>query len=213
VFLGRLGEFSIGDWRVKRERVVLDLGAQCALQESLQGFASVAGEPSVCVLGEARDWARGCRLAIVPGIGVLDQRTASALVCAARAGAAVLLESGAGFLGRYEFVAHQKMLRRVFDIMIDEPEHVWAKGQAIPYVRYVWPAESMVRDFSRVVPVVAEGREVIGRMRELSVASKKRIGRGQLIFLGSPLGPALRAGDVEACQWLKALSSTIREFA
>src|SRR5262249_10719628 len=150
--------------------------------------------------------------AIVPGIGVLDQRTASALAFMARAGAALVLESGAGFLDRYDFAAHQKTLRVVFDVVIGEPVGVWVEGGAIPYVRYAWPTKKLVRDFSRVVPVVAKDTEVIGRMGEISVASKKRVGRGQLIFLGSPLGPALRAGDAEAYQWLKALSSTIQEF-
>jgi len=30
-------------------------------------------------------------------------------------------------------------------------------------------------------------------------------GRGNLIVLGSPLGPALWAGDIEARQWLRAV--------
>ena len=209
ILLGRLGEFSIGDSRLQRECAVLDLRGQCALRESLEGYASVAGKGSVCVLGEARNRARGSRITIVPGVGVLDQPTASALAGVARAGGALLLESGAGFLERCDFAAHQKMLQGLFNVVIDEPVDAWAEGEAMPYIRYAWPAERAVRDFSRVVPVLAEDSQVIGRLRGLAVAAKEGFGRGKLIFLGSPLGPALRAGDAEACQWLQALSSTI----
>src|SRR6266571_3700339 len=44
--------------------------------------------------------------------------------------------------------------------------------------------------------------EVIAWVDDLPVALKRPGGRGNLIFLGSPLGPALWAGDAEARRWL-----------
>ena len=44
--------------------------------------------------------------------------------------------------------------------------------------------------------------EVIAWVDGLPVALKRPGGRGNLIFLGSPLGPALWAGDAQARRWL-----------
>ena len=85
----------------------------------------------------------------------------------------------------------------------------------VPYVDYAWPVRVRVRDFSRVVPLadtesVALGRppsHVVAWVDRRPVAVRKAVGKGTLVFLGSPLGPALRAGDREARRWLSALLS------
>jgi hypothetical protein len=41
----------------------------------------------------------------------------------------------------------------------------------------------------------------------MPVALKKRVGKGTLIFLGSPLGPALGASDLEARHWLQSVTA------
>src|SRR5256885_8822548 len=53
-----------------------------------------------------------------------------------------------------------------------------------------------------MVPLRRQAGEVIARVDGLPVALKRSSGRGNLIFLGSPLGPALWAGDAEARRWL-----------
>jgi len=58
-----------------------------------------------------------------------------------------------------------------------------------------------------VVPVLAPDDEIIGRVGSLSVASKRPVGNGLLIFVGSPLGPAMRAGDIEGQKWLRLLAT------
>src|SRR5262249_6740824 len=75
------------------------------------------------------------------------------------------------------------------------------------YVDSVWPRETTVRDFSRVIPASSREADVIGRVRALPVALKKCMAKGVLICLGSPLGPALRAGDPEAQSWLKLVTA------
>jgi len=204
--------------------LLLDLDTHCVLRESFEGYqAALAGEHNH--IPEARLNSRSpCRIAIVPGLGPLDPATASALSGLLQAGTHVLLESGAGFSSRAEFTAHQRMLDRYFDIAVYPPVSLWPgqpfddalflhrsgrypgkrldRQESIPYVDYLWPRETKVRDFSRVIPVSARTGDVIGEVGGLPVALKRRMGKGTLIFLGSPMGPALRAGDPEARSWL-----------
>ena len=138
-----------------------------------------------------------------------------------------MLESGAGFLSPAENAAHRRMLLRCFDLEVEPPVDLWSKKpaddrlfasrasphrrttidarQSIPYVRYVWPRETMIRDFTRVIPVSVKRAEVIGWAGPLAVGSKRPVGKGNLIFLGSPLGPALGASDPEARSWLRSV--------
>ncbi len=98
------------------------------------------------------------------------------------------------------------MLRKEFGIVIEEPVDLARGGCGrgrVPYVDYDWPLAAAIRDFSRVIPVNAPAREVIGSASGLPVAFRRKVGRGCLVFLGSPLGPALRAGDAEARRWLE----------
>jgi hypothetical protein len=121
------------------------------------------------------------------------------------------------------------MLHRHFDITVGHPVDLWAEKSAddtllrhgsarhsskkldshasFPYVTYLWPRETKVRDFSRVIPVSATNGDVIGKVGGLPVALKRRMAKGTLVFLGSPLGPALRAGDSEALSWLRLVAA------
>jgi len=56
-----------------------------------------------------------------------------------------------------------------------------------------------------MIPVVAERPDVIAWTGLLAVGMKKRVGKGTLVFLGSPLGPALLAGDPEAREWVRSV--------
>ena len=49
--------------------------------------------------------------------------------------------------------------------------------------------------------------DVIAWAGDRPVGLKRHVEHGTLIYLGSPLGPALWAGDPEARQWLSRLSS------
>src|SRR5262249_40998970 len=77
--------------------------------------------------------------------------------------------------------------------------------EQIPYVAYRWPREVRLRDFSRVIPVSAANARVIAQWGKTPVALRKNIGSGSLIFVGSPIGPALSAGDVEAHSLLQSI--------
>ena len=197
--------------------VVLDLKAHCVCRESLQGYqTALAGEHTL--LESIPDSRFRGRIVIAPGVGSMEPAIANTLSGLVASGTLLLLESGAGFVSPSEFATQQRMLHRYFGLAVLPPVDLWAGNYAeqepdtrqfVPYVNYVWPCNTTVRDFSRVVPVSAEMGDVIARVGTLPVALKRNMASGTLIFLGSLLGPALRAGDPEARSWLRlvALSS------
>lgn len=209
--------------------VLVDLNSHCTLRESFQGYQVALANEHNHLKGVNLNSRLRCRMAIVPGLGVMGPAVAATLAGLLKAGTNLLLESGAGFLGPSEFASHQNMLDRYFDIAIDPPVNLWSaestdkafythragrhprtnrdSREPVPYVNYVWPREAKVRDFSRVIPVSAREGDLIGRVGAFPVALKRRVAMGTLIFLGSPMGPALRAGDSEARSWLRLVSA------
>ena len=163
---------------------VLDLGEQCRIRESIAGYRSVLAHAS---LRRA--------LLVVPAALAIPTRPIERSL---RRGATVILESGAGFAeaDSQEFLAHRVTLRDRLRIHIEPPIVLWPR--ATPYVDYTWPTPATVRDFSRVVPLRRQEGRVIATVDDVPVALMRRVGRGTLIFLGSPLGPALWADDAEA---------------
>jgi hypothetical protein len=209
---------------------LLDLNAHCVLRESLRGYRAVLGDKYGPSLETGLNSNRPCRIAIVPGVGSIDPDIAETLTGLLEAGTHVLLESGAAFLSPAEFTTHQKMLYRHFNIEVTVPVDLWSRksadhplvsrrpgslprnkkpdlAESVPYLSYSWPRETKVRDFSRAIPVVVKEVEVIGRAGALPVALRRRTaGGGTLIFLGSPLGPALLADDLQARSWLRSVT-------
>ena len=170
------------------------------------------------------------RIVIVPAAGAVRPATFNAVAQLLDAGATVLWESGATFLDSADFAQQRALMNVHFGISIGQPIHVWsnptresrnlndpmqnARGmrvighEQIPYVEYCWPLNAHVRDFSRVIPVSASSGLAIAHWEEATVAWRKNIGAGALIFLGSPLGPALRAGDPEATALLQSIRAS-----
>lgn len=68
------------------------------------------------------------------------------------------------------------------------------------YVRYSWPHPALTRSFLSSVPLACPANEAIALCGDTPVASKRRIGRGGIVFLGSMLGPNIRAEEREARQ-------------
>ena len=209
--------------------VLLDLNSNCVLPESLRGYQTALAEEHHYIAEAELVQLRCCRMVMVPGFGVMDPAIARTLSGLLQAGTNLLLESGAGFLRTSEFTAHQKMLNQYFGITIGSPVDLWhaasadgaqftyRRGQpsrtksknreSVPYVNYLWPQETNVRDFSRVIPVLADEGNVIGKVGALPVALKRGVANGTLIFLGSPMGPGLRAGDPQALSWFRSVAA------
>lgn len=199
----RLGRASSEVSRA-REQLVLDLGPHCSLRESLAGYAAAlegrALRTDVSSLAP-------CAVLIVPAAVAIPPAAVRALTACLEAGGLVMLESGAGFASERDLSRHRAVFRDAFHVQVGSPIDLWpeAGGSAIPYVDFTWPLSAQVRDFSRVVPLASGVGESIARVNGLVVGLKRPFGRGKLIVLGSPLGPALWAGDSEARQWLRAV--------
>lgn len=168
-------------------------------------------EPVGCSLPES---ARGYQIAcassairVLPAASAINGRAALELRSFVGKGGFLLFESGAGFAGPEIFKRQQGLLQSAFGISLLPPAGLW-NGAHPPYVEYRWPVSASVRDFSRVIPIEARGSEVIASVGSMPVAIRREIGAGSLVFLGSPLGPHLLAGDPDASRWLTALERT-----
>src|SRR5579863_4022815 len=199
---------------------LLDLGTNCALPESLAGMRAVLGSSHRCIAASDFPSSDLSNVVIVAAAGSAIPEIFLAAAELLAQGATVLWESGAAFLNSADFAQQQALTKKHFGISIGQPVHVWTQSNSrklksgapmqgprgmraigheqIAYVKYRWPLEADVRDYSRVFPVSASGGRAIAHWNALPVAWSKNFGEGRLIFLGSPLGPALRAGDGEA---------------
>lgn len=167
---------------------------ECSLPESTKGYCDTLPwtqvgwqRPSLLILPAVLS----IPLAIMPHIGD-----------SLRHGATVIVESGAGFAGHLNFRQHRRSLREYLRLDVQAPVDLWSGGVRVPYIDYSWPCAVKVRDFSRVVPVSDQDGEIIAWAGDRPVGLKRQVERGTLIYLGSPLGPALWTGDAEARRWL-----------
>ena len=195
---------SLGGKRRRRAGwVLLDLKGDC-LRESVAGYESALH--ARLVSAQLPDVPR-CATLIVPGALVISPPAGRAMVAALRAGATVILESGAGFIAEQDFRAHRAALRDALGVQLDAAQQLWPRS--VPYVDFAWPYPTRLRDFSRVVRLAPQPGAVIASVDGFPVALKRYSGRGTLIFLGSPVGPALWSGDAEARAWLSAVLATV----
>ena len=164
----------------------------CSLPESERGYQSACASSAIRVLPAA---------SAISGSAVLELR---AFV---EQGGFVLFESGAGFAGPEIFKRQQALFRSAFGVSLLPPISLWNEAHP-PYVEYRWPVNASVRDFSRAIAIEPDGGGVIASVGSIPIAILREIGAGSLVFLGSPLGPHLLAGDPDASRWFTALERT-----
>lgn len=175
------------------------------LHESALGYIQCGGEAytSIASMAQAASDARATTL-VVP-VSLLDRSIAPRLRDAAWRGASVLIELGMAFGDEAQRRTQRRLVSEAFDVHIGDVIHLWTDSRIrVPYVRYEWPVQAVVRDFSRAVPIDGAGWRVIASIETRPVAAHRRVGRGSLTMLGSPLGPALRAGDRDAATWFRS---------
>ncbi len=180
--------------------LVIPGNGQCSLPESAPGFHAALDDQGPKL---------GAFMVIVPALLELAPRLAGTIVRFLRNGITVIVESGAGFAGHLSFRQHRRSLRESLQLDVRAPVALWtddSRSRRGLYVDYTWPHPAKIRDFSRVVPVGDQPGEVIAWVDGMPVALKRRVDAGTLIFLGSPLGPALWAGDLQARRWLDAVA-------
>lgn len=134
------------------------------------------------------------RYLILPGARVVSGALGSQLYQYAAAGTWLIFESGLCFASSTDIRTQRQILQDFFSIRIDPPSNL---GQRT-YVHYHWPVHAMVPDFSEFVRVSKADADPIAKIHGEVVGIRKRIGRGGIVFLGSPLGPGLFAEDRES---------------
>jgi hypothetical protein len=132
------------------------------------------------------------RIVIVPAFQELSPEQWSALKDEA---GLVILESGLAFATESEIASHATALETHVGIRILGR----AQPSGLRYIRYRWPVAVLVREFG---PAITVQGEAIATVSGQSVAAR----RSNVIYLGSPLGPLLLAGDLQAQAWLDAVT-------
>lgn len=192
---------SAAEPRLKKWRVFSS--NQRVLPESSAGYRAVLPPQR----GQLEPWEQSdpmahCSLVIMSSVFVLPEKLAERLRSCLQRGATVIIESGAGFANRLDFRKHRRSLREGLGLHVAAPVNLWSPPRAMPYVDYTWPTRTQVRDFTRLIPPAEQPGEIIAWAGDWPVALRRRVGSGTLIYIGSPLGPALLMGDVEAIHWL-----------
>jgi hypothetical protein len=161
----------------------------CLSEESANGFRFLAARNRSVSTGLSP------KLIILAGARQLSRQTAREMLQYVAGGAWLILESGLCFMPRERAVEQIRVLRDVFGLEVQNP--VASRGG---YVKYAWPLQRLVRDFSMFTPVKCSAEERIAEFGGAAVCAKWGVGKGGIIFLGSMLGPALLAEEREAHQ-------------
>jgi hypothetical protein len=196
--------------RFRPECVLVYPGSSDTLRESAAGYESALSGADVRFARVSFRSLTPARTMILPAAAGIGQSDLAQLRNYLERGSTVLFESGASFLNSGEFNFHRRLIRSMFGLGLHSPIRLWDSADSFkrsPYIDYRWPLTVKVRDFSRIVPVDDKDGETIAWFQELPVAVKRRVGKGTLVFLGSPLGPHLLTGDREAREWLSAFCS------
>lgn len=187
--------------------VLVEPAAGCPLPGSATGYAAAMSSSKIPFERASLLSLAFARTIIVPAGVTTEPKSMARLKEHLENGSVVLYESAAAFLGADEFGFHKRVIRSVFGLSLHAPVRLWESAHSLknsPYVDYHWPVVTKIRDFSRVVPVDAGDGETIAWFHDLPVATRRRIGKGMLVYLGSPLGPHFLSGDREASCWLRA---------
>jgi hypothetical protein len=177
--------------------------------ESMRGYWSELSPRQWWASAGDRDPFAHLSLLIAPYVMSLLPYFRDCLTYALHRGATVVIESGAGFADHCTFRQHRRWLRENLAIRVVSPRDPWA-NRSTPgarYIEFTWPRRVTIRDFGRVVPPAdQQPGEIIAWAGDLGVAFRRRVGKGTLIYLGSPVGPALWTGDADARRWLHAVA-------
>jgi len=187
--------------------VLADPGSSCVLRESVAGYESALSSANVPYQRAGLQQLPCAQRIILPAAALADESKLAQVKSHLEGGATVLFESGAGFLSDVEFDSHRRAMNSAFGLSLHTPVRLWCPSGIVsnsPYIDYGWPIETKVRDFSRMIPVYCGGSEAIAWFGGQPVAARRRVGKGTLVFLGSPLGPHLLVGDREAVEWFGA---------
>jgi hypothetical protein len=174
----------------------------CLSEESATGFQLLLTR------NRPASSARSPQLIIAPGARRLSRESARRLLQQVLRGTWLILESGLCFMSPEQAAGQVGVLREAFGL---EVRNTLVSRDG--YIEYAWPLHRLVRDFSMFTPVKCLRTERIAEFGGVTVCTKRRIGRGGIIFLGSMLGPGLLAEEREAHQVGSAMLEEIRKLS
>jgi hypothetical protein len=118
-----------------------------------------------------------------------------------------VIESGLCFLNPNQVERQIAMHRICLGVETRTPVSVCSNNRdnGTGYIEYRWPARRLVRCFETITPVMCARDEVIAEWAGMPVGLKRRVGKGEIIFLGSPLGMGLFAEEAEAIELGRAM--------
>lgn len=212
-----LARLALEPWRRSKPAArshCLVLDSSCVLKESLEGYrAGLRTAGVACELASLGN-CHHAPFIVAPASSLINFDEARWLRSRAEAGALILVESGGIFLSPADFRRQKSLVQSQFGLTMLPPIKLWETSgsfSCFPYVDFTWPVAARVRDFSQIIPLAGplappdvEGAAAIAGIDDTVVALKRRLGAGTLVFLGSPLGPQLLAGDREARRWFAA---------
>jgi hypothetical protein len=188
--------------------VLLPADPNAIATESALGYRQLLGRKR-CAFTVSNELSNShFRCLILPGVRALPFTFAARLRETASAGAWLILESGLCFASEREVEIQARVLADVFSLHIDTPRPAqMGLRSGRSYVHYHWPLHALVPDFSEFTPVRHSDADAIATIHGKVVAVRRHIRRGGIVFLGSPLGPGLFAGDRESSELATELVS------
>ncbi len=161
-------------------------------EESAQGFQSLLPATQFLQADSIRGRVGLGTVIILPAVRSLPTDYIRELRKCVNGGAWVIWERAANFGGHSEYHARE-LLAHFFGICISDPIR-----RSSTYIRYRWPIKCSAGGFHDSVRLECLPDEVIAECAGEPVAMKRAIGKGGLVFLGTMLGPGIRAEEREA---------------
>ena len=182
-------------------------GGDCLTRESAAGYRRLLNKVGLRAEVASGVKAINFHTILLPAIGALTLPTALALREKVEAGHLLILESALAFADVQETESQRAVIAKVFGLRVEltSPPPV----ERVSYLRYRWPADVLVRHFGNPATVSGARCQSIAQLGSLTVAAMKPIGLGKIIFLGTPIGPMLMAGDREAALLARQMLSGI----
>ncbi len=163
-------------------------------EESRAGFLSVMPAGAM-VSGVILPKNGEGKIIVLPAVQNLSREYIQDLRNAMEAGAWVIWEQRASFDSERARDTHE-LLNSALGIIVRRCLRV----ELEIYVHYRWPVVAMVRAFQEVALLDCSPQEAAAEYGGAPAAIRRPYGHGGLVFVGSMIGPGIRAGEPQAWQ-------------
>jgi beta-galactosidase len=164
-----------------------------------------------------------CKVLIVPWHPIGKRETCDALRRYAESGGTLILESPFGLFDErfyYNPVIPPHGLTEVFGyreehnylIRPEQPTPLVSASERIyyqPNIEFTAPIPIRVKAHTLLTPLKLSSATPIATCQGMTVAAMKKVGQGQVIYLGTNLGAAIAAGDANAMKLLHAIVASV----